>query len=86
MDKNIVTAWAKFQHEVNGLNQCEALQTLNQQLGTNYSPHRLSEWKKERRSLPTVVANHMLNGAIEHVIRHPSDMGLIRLPVPKKAK
>jgi len=84
MDKNIVTDWAMFQNETNGLNQTQALQNLNAQLGTNYSPHRLSEWKKERRSLPTPVANYMLNAAVEHVVRHPSDIGLIRLPIPKR--
>jgi len=84
MKQNIVTAWVMYERETYGHNQTQALQGLNTAMGTNYAEHRLSEWKGERRSLPPVVANFMLRGAVAYVQEHPKAGGLMRLPVPKR--
>ena len=79
---NIVTLWVKNQRELHGLNQTQALDRLNNELHTSHAPHRLSEWKLERRCLPLQVANYMIQDAIGYAQRHNMPIGLVRLPVP----
>ncbi len=80
--KNIVNMWIESQKEQHGLNQVQALNQLNQALHSNHAPHRLTEWKKERRTLPLRVANYMLQDAVEYSTRHQMPVGVLRLPVP----
>lgn len=84
--KNIVDAWIAHEKEAHGFTQTAALETLNAELETQYSPCRLTEWKKERRTLPARVANYMLKGAVQYTCAHNCDLGLLRLPVPKPKK
>lgn len=81
---NIVDLWIKNQHELFGHNQTQALECLNDALLTNHAPHRLSEWKQERRRLPLEIANYMMPEAVGYAHRHNLSTGLIRLPVPAK--
>ena len=81
---NIVTLWVKHQREQHGLNQTQALDHLNSDLSMCHAPHRLTEWKNEKRTLPVQVANYMLEDAVTYVQRHKMSFMLLRLPVPPK--
>ena len=46
-----------------------ALEELNEDLGTRYSPHRFSEWRYGRRPLPQHVQDYMLRMSVERAVR-----------------
>jgi len=82
---NIVTLWLENEKEQRGLNNTQALNELNNELHTSHMPHRLSEWKRECRSLPLEVTNYVLPKAVEYATRHDVPAILIRLPVPPRS-
>jgi len=81
---NIVHIWLKDQKERYGRNQTQALEIINLKLEANYSCHRLSEWKSEKRSLPKDVANFILSDVVYYVARNGGPYHAVRLPVPAK--
>lgn len=61
LGKNLVTTWRSIATKNGQLELKEALQVMNQDLGTNYLHHRITEWEQGKRQPGQRVINYMMN-------------------------
>lgn len=60
LGKNLVSTWRTIATKGGQLELKEALQIMNQELGTNYLHHRVSEWEQGKRQPGQRVINYMM--------------------------